>query len=519
MRKHILIFAGLLASALLGATDFKSLRTKSQTLPEGTVIEGIVVSDWHSENTELNPNLEWDRVDISLSHKTAYIESVDGQYGLRLVFDAQYFNRLERGSLVSIDLSGCTLTAEKNPERYTVSGILGGKVTLKKASVPIPVKERTIAELKDEDIYTQVRLGGVEFLSKQGSFSNIYEKCTTETPINRTLVDIHYHAADGWAQLLEDGNGDNIYLQVNSKCQWRRNNIGVPKGIGCVNAVVVTGDNRRYGGSFGSYSLRPMVREDIDIPMEPASSFSPIVSWRWDRNYDGKLHFRDAGEMRWMGATKEKAVCGDVLLPESGNGTLTLTNNCGMKLCNEYDGRHCTDANGIGARKQAALLIEGKCSEWIRGNGNGALLIETSTKGVSGKGLVFNFSLLGGKGTFTSACDLPSFWTVEWSTDGSKFQPTGFKTRIRPLAWEGTDNGKSGYAPTSYDCAMGFSEYSIKLPASLLGAEKLYIRIIPVGDSVTEVSTDAVDDINSIKRGGNAGETAVKFGMIELKAY
>lgn len=511
----ILAIAGLGACMAAGAAPLQSLRGgKSRTLPEGTVIEGIVISDWRLENTELNPNIEWDRVDVGLTHRTAYIESTDGSCGLRLVFDSQYFNKLCRGSLVSIDVSQCSLEAESNPERYTVRGIGSDKVTVKNASAGIPVKKKKISQLQDEDIYTQVTLTGLEFLSKQGSFSNILEQCTLSTPLNYTVVDKRYHAADGWAGLLEDAEGSHIYMQVNSRCQWRRNNIGVPRGVGNVTGVVVTGDNRRYGGSFGKYSLRPIAREDIAIPAEEASSFRTVASWRWDRNYYNALNLKNAGQVKWV---PKDGVQADAVIAEKGSGLLYSDSGCTMRPSTEYDARHCTDGNGNGSRKAGSLMFSGKGSNWIRPSGNASVTMETSTEGVDGKGLLFNFSFVAGVHDVTFG--IPAVWTVEYSTNGSKWTPAGLTVPLRPIAWEGTNFGK-GFAGTSYDCAMGFSEYSVALPASLLGQKKVYVRIIPVGRTLTNLfPTEPATDINSVSSSDTGRSIDIRFGMVELKAY
>ena len=64
-------------------------------MPEGTVIEGIIISDYKSANMETAPQISSTEVDPSLNFRTAYIQSLDGQYGFRIVFNSVYDN-LER---------------------------------------------------------------------------------------------------------------------------------------------------------------------------------------------------------------------------------------------------------------------------------------------------------------------------------------------------------------------------------------------------------------------------------------
>ena len=116
--KHLLKY--LLAAAVLplwgqAAADgpFGQLRGlcepgKSVLLTAPTVVEGIVVSDFHSKNMEANPSVSYDKVDVTVNDCTAYLESPDGRYGFRLRFDTPEDNVLARGTRLSLSLSGTT---------------------------------------------------------------------------------------------------------------------------------------------------------------------------------------------------------------------------------------------------------------------------------------------------------------------------------------------------------------------------------------------------------------------------
>ena len=71
-----------------------------QTLPEGTVVEGVVISDYASMNMGENPQVAWNEVDIMMSYRTAYIQSENGKGGIKVVFDDIYENRMPRFSKV-----------------------------------------------------------------------------------------------------------------------------------------------------------------------------------------------------------------------------------------------------------------------------------------------------------------------------------------------------------------------------------------------------------------------------------
>ena len=83
-----------------------------------------------------------------------------------------------------LDLGGCSLTGETDPERYTVDGLCTANVEVLERGVALPAKERRIADLKDEDLYTYVTLAGTEFLSKQGCYANVFESCVQRSRLN-----------------------------------------------------------------------------------------------------------------------------------------------------------------------------------------------------------------------------------------------------------------------------------------------------------------------------------------------
>ena len=143
----------LAAVAGVRADDFAALRAEAAgrtvRLAPGTQLEALVVSDYRSQNMELNPNVSWDKVDLGENLRTAYVESPDGRYGFRLRFAGIYENRLERGDRVRLDLGGCSLTGETDPERYTVDGLCTANVEVLERGVALPAKERRIADLKE----------------------------------------------------------------------------------------------------------------------------------------------------------------------------------------------------------------------------------------------------------------------------------------------------------------------------------------------------------------------------------
>ena len=391
----------LAAVAGVRADDFAALRAEAAgrtvRLAPGTQLEALVVSDYRSQNMELNPNVSWDKVDLGENLRTAYVESPDGRYGFRLRFAGIYENRLERGDRVRLDLGGCSLTGETDPERYTVDGLCTANVEVLERGVALPAKERRIADLKDEDLYTYVTLAGTEFLSKQGCYANVFESCVQRSRLN--AFDQPSRRTDGWASLLKDADNGSIYMLVNTKCAWRRDGRGVPHGVGAVSGVLVHTPMRRYGGDMGRYAIRPLDERDIAIPRDTASSYVVVAEWNWDRNYDGAIRFEKQG---YTPRSPKSGVAGDRVLPDAGEGFLSTTSGARMRLDTEYDTRYAQDGDGKAMRVNAALRLDSDTRDWFRFDNRGrmsgaeAIVVETSTEGVEGRGLSFDFSFLAG---------------------------------------------------------------------------------------------------------------------------
>jgi hypothetical protein len=235
--------------------DVRALATAEGTaVDEDILIEGIVVSDFHSKNMEANPSVSYDKVDVTVNDCTAYLESPDGRYGFRLRFDTPEDNVLARGTRLSLSLSGTVLTREENPERYTISSLVGENMVESAAGEAIPVKQRRISELTDDDVYTFVSLENTEFLFKEGSYANVYENYSLSSDVNASQTG-NNNRMDGWASLLMDDAGNSIYAPVNMLCLWRRSGQGVPQGTGTTHGIVVHNELPRYG-NVGRYQIR-----------------------------------------------------------------------------------------------------------------------------------------------------------------------------------------------------------------------------------------------------------------------
>lgn len=534
MSKGILVLVlSMLVGRELSALSFEELRQMGGEKPvalTGT-LDGIVVSDYRSDNMEYNPNIDHNIVDVGETLRTAYVESFDGRFGVRIKFSSIYDNRLERGDMVRITLDGCHLMKEENPVRYTIEGVVAANVLVARKGVPVPVKCKHIKDLSDEDVYTYVTLEGVEFHQKTGGYVNIFEKSAQTTVLNKLLFcenppyPSSQNASDTWARLMKDDEGSQIYMLVNSICTWRRNDGGVPQGKGSLSGVIVHTFLPRYGTSLGKYSIRPSDRSDIDIKDEYESSFMPLVQWCWDYNKYARMVFLANGEKRFV---KPGTVRNDKLVAESGDGVLWTDSGAWMSLDDEFDASHSYDgwksARMTGSRSNAALRLDSKSSDWFefddrgRVQGYKALYVKTSTKNVSGGKVFFDFSFIASREHSKYSEGFPVEWKVSYSLNGDSFVELPQIYTLRPQCYTNVQHGDRVNVPVHSEAAMGFAEYSVLLPEEVCGKDEIVIRLSPASDVIASFPQRWNESSTKGRASAdNTKEIIIRFGTIAVK--
>lgn len=522
MKRLIILIAAVIAFTPLYAVSFESLRAVATPdgaqLGDGTFIEGVIISDFRSQNMEQNLNVTADSVDVSINARTAYIQSEDGRYGFRLKFNTPQDNRLVYATRVRLNLALCTVTVNHDPDRYTIYGVGSEDVIVLEENVTLPIKEKYVSELSDEDIYTRVSLKDVEFLAKHGSYCNIYERCAPKSYFSEYVYPKHdipatTGAMDGWGQLMLDSQGNHIYMMVNSLCQWRRNISRVPQGVGPLHGVLVHPEQRRYG-DMGRYAVRPVGVQDVVLAEESSSSYQTICEWNWNRNKYMGLNFRDYGLRKCIDSSGE---AGDAVLADLGLGQLYMQSMDKLSVITEFDARHCDDAKGTGGRSCAALRVNSRTSSWY-GIGNdgkavpvNGVVASFSTADVVGNGLTVCFSFAAGI-VNTASEGFPVFWTVQYSLDDKTWKAAeGKPAELHPLQYS-VEGGVIA------DAAMGYTEHAFYLPAECVGKQELKIRLVPASDVVS--SKPAAPDeyyASSVYDGSNDKKFTLGLGMLSVK--
>ena len=511
MRQMIsVIIAFVCTASAMSAQSFEQLKSQSpqgySDIPQGTVIEGVIVSDYTSLNMGENPQEEWNKVDTRVSYCTAYIQDEDGASGFRLMYNDIYDNRIPRFTKVHISLDGCMMNHETDPERFTIIGVAPSAVTVIQDKVQ-PARTVSLSQLTDNDLFTYVTIPNVEFATKEGSYTNVNEYLVQKSALNAFTKPADLECVDVAGVYLKDGEGEAIFLPVNTSCYWRRRGNRLPQGVGSVSGILVPGNYPRFA-DVGRYALRIAGPVDVNIPMETASNYEVITEWNWDRNYNYALNLERQGHRTWIEAKKLPA---DRILADIGQGFLSTTADATLDVTHEFNTRSAQDGYrpGIGCRHAAAIRLDAPTANWFRKGA--AILIETSTKGFSGKALSLDFTWCAGDRKFEECFGYPAHWKVAYSIDGRNFMPVAKTFVLRPQTYEKTS--------LSYFAAPGFVENILTLPAFLLGQEKLFIRIYPADDTVTEKHFDPSADINTGHFTPDfQGQTVLCIGKVSLKS-
>lgn len=417
---------------------------------EGDFFEGVIVADGGQKNMETNPMTSATSYDDKESAITNYVQSVDGKYGMRLKFANAADNTLKKGDKVKISLNGTTLVREDNPVRYTLKGVSANTVTVEE-NVQLTARQKTIAELTDEDIYTLVTLPDVEVPFCYGSWVNVRKEWIDAKRINFDN------------RILRDVNGNKIRMIVNTDTEWYLTDAGVPKGSGPVSGVIVNTTSEYYGSDIlGKYQIRPMKLSDIEIK---DNGFSEIlVAWDYSTGFS---------RVSSLEAT-------------TGTGTFAASS---MAQANTFLQFGNTSPYPKGYPKGANI---DKSVWWKDGAAKDAATFQFSTKDAAGKKMTLSFGALIGNYKEEAASQGPVHWNVEYSLDGTNYILIE-KVMIRPM---GAEKSTLLFLPASLD------DQCVELPDAIAGQDNVTIRFIAADDATVDFSkkdysAKVVDGCNS----------------------
>lgn len=474
-------------------------------------IEGVVISDLDSPNMETAPNTDAATLDGTLNGRTGYIQSADGTSGFRIVFATRADNILHRGDKVTMDLNGTTIRKESNPERYTIEGVTSAALAVDGNGNPV-VREMTLASLKDSDVYTLVKVTGLEMSFKHGSYTNCHDGYSLAvSTLNPAGKKTNESGGSGSPQKFDttpcsmfDAQGNEINLLINNAVTWRRYGNGVPQGTCSVTGIVVHTDLKRWArnGWLGRYQLRPMEESDIVSTGERFSH--EIVSWH-----------KGWGDTQLKGIEAiESGLSGNGSVISNMESVVTIQTAVAFDALTNYNGS--TDGYYKGQVKNAALSFVKKggyywASEDISNLNDAPWFgLKFSTSGLTGSNLVFVWSAVQGSASGSNNdFQGPTQYKVEYSTDGTNFTAIDHIYAMHPVVcWNGNVVGAFS--------VPGMHQYVTALPASLLGQANVWVRV----RAASTVSLDndfLTPEGGTIKNYSTSLSPVVRFGELSVQ--
>ena len=492
---------------LFSVTALRSMTPGPVT--DDVVLEGRIIS------APAHPNLD-DAVQVSVrsasmtqNNRTAYIQDADGSHGVKLVF--QHLDpearRMTRYAWVKLNLKGTVLSVQNGG--YVVSDIPNGAIQSieKGTAADIPLKERTVRSLTDEDLFTWVTLKGCEFVFKDGSYCNILESYAVKPADNPKLGGNGYMGT--WQTLLTDGDSSPLYAVINSRVGWRRGGNGVPGGSGSLSGIYVRTDIDRYGKVYAP-QIRPLEEEDFHFNEAP-SAFKTLCEWNWNDNAEEVR--TEEGPMTCVKRQK--------ILPDVGEGRLWTDFEAST-----YRGRDCNNpavepdnSYTLGNRGQVlkgSLQVRTMARNWWNWGedcGN-SLVVKFSTEGLTGESIALAFTFAAGDNAAVSTRMCPVYWGVEVSTDNIHIARVDIPPiTARPLPWWTKSLDGVTYW-TSEEAGMGLTEHLVVLPPSLFGQKDVYVRISPVKRNAYTLAMRG--STNGCLRPNDDVWTYMEFGTIKI---
>ena len=446
-------------------------------------IEGYIIGDVNSKNIvgnafDFSIAGKFNQYDRTTNEKTNYFESKDGKYGFMLKFEASSDNTLPRYTALKLAVEGLTLVKNAEPEYYVLTGITASNLLEVGAAdqFKVPAKEKTIAELTDDDIFTLCTVKGLEIMCKDGAYTNLHEGYVWKDGTINKIGAGSDSRCDQAPLRMYDRTGKNIVMLTNILVPWRRDGTDVnfhsvvPQGSGNFKGIVVHDEVAEidWGAEYmGRYQLRAMVEEDIALNAEAAFT-TTIVEWNWNDGLNDQTPEIGTGSINHNGSSASAYYdFNNTYIPKDANDKTGTPGKPGAGATNEK-----------GMVKQAAQRYYNTWS-----NLDKVFEVSFSTAGITGSNLMFGMTWMCGNLSLTTA-QVPYEWTMSYSVDnGATF------TEI------GTVNCRTTgvYTGCPIDCSPGFNELLRNLPTECFGKDKVIVRFKPKSKLVPSTTVSTAD--------------------------
>lgn len=303
--------------------EFRSNYAMNKTIDDYVLLDGIVVSNRANHNAGENTQLTTSTIDYTVSDRTVYLESYDGKYGIALLTVTADDNVFEQYDHVQLLIQGAKGLLVENPDRYELQNVTKAMVTSRVAgsASDVPVKEKYMNQLTDDDFYTYVTLKDVEFPVRKGAI----------TPVNEGYaIGTGAHRLSKYPLLVRDINGNDLYMLTNTNCAYRSDGTRLPYGSGNISGVIVHERFSRFDwrngadpaeidedptlGYIGRYQIRHQTKDDIwkDMNDSVEDSFSALLTeYRyWNPDLENEVQRPTYGTNGWLTHTYQEKYSG-----------------------------------------------------------------------------------------------------------------------------------------------------------------------------------------------------------------
>ena len=488
--------------------ELHSLATVSGfTLPDDALLEGYIVSTTEGGNAGDAVVDDYKQgtgvIDYTLTDRTAYIESPDGQYGFRLVANTETDNGFQRYSRVCLRLGGAVIRkSETQPFSYTIEGVSSSNLLMSSdGTATMPWKEKYIGELTDNDINTLVKIKDCEIAMRKGPFTPVNEGYTSLCGYNRLAK---------YPILIRDIKGGSMYMFTNMTCTYRRNGETLPYGSGSITGIVVHEDYKSFerSGNIGRYQLRHLIREEIDLKPDFKDNFSGLITEFRYVKYPGEF---------------DTTVLPNAILATKGNGELCHTagavsnyspsyfyiGKCGSSKKGKYaegagieldEGgiyqpwvdngtESAQNTDGKGWFKDNMKLSWSNKNWWDSENSRGyCWLVNFSTAGITSDKVSMQFAMYNNSQSARS----PRYWKAQYAigtvdaspANDSKWKDIGEFVVPDVAIWASQHDWQT----------LGTRVYDFPLPTEILGHDSVSIRLMPRNNKAGTTKVNSYDD-------------------------
>ena len=498
------------------AEDLRTVATVGgYTLPEDAITEGYIVSTTEDHNAGDAIVDDYKQgtgvIDYSLTDRTAYLESADGQYGFRLITNTEDDNDFVRYSRVCLGIGGAVVKKTSGePVCYTIEGVSSDNIiTSADGTLTMPWKEKHISELTDNDINTLVKIKDCEIAMRKGPFTPVNEGYTSLCGYNRLAK---------YPILIRDITGGSMYMFTNMTCPYRRNGETLPYGSGDITGIVVHEPYKSFekDGNIGRYQLRHLTREEIELKSDFADNFSGIITEFRYAKFPGEF---------------ETTKLPNAILATKGNGEMCHTygsisnyspsyfyiGECGSKKKGKYeegagieleDGgiyqpwvdngtESAQNTDGKGWFKDNIKLSWSNKYWWDSDNSRGyCWLINFSTKGITSDRVSMQFAMYNNSQSARS----PRYWKAQYSLTTTDTSVDADSEWIDIAEFTVPD--VAIWASQNDWQTLGTRVYDFPLPTEILGKESVSIRLMPRNNKAAAKSEDSYDSSSIANNSG-----------------